>query len=79
MDCMRIPRTVINRLILVLMIFFLSVVVFTAADEYSAAEIGGCGRDTACTAPEFPSKVIPLVMIIGSLGAVLYIERHGEF
>jgi hypothetical protein len=75
MDLMRITRTIINRLILVLMVFFLSIVVFTAADDYSAAEIGSCALGYACPAPEFPSMIIPLVMIIGSIGAVLYSER----
>ena len=75
MDLMRITRTGISRLILVLMVFFLSIVVFTAAEDYSAAEIGNCAQGSACPAPEFPSMIIPLVMIIGSIGAVLYIER----
>ena len=74
MELMKITRTVINRLILVLMVFFLSMVVFTAADDYSAAEMGSCALGSACPAPEFPSMIISLVLIIGSIGAVLYIE-----
>jgi len=76
---MRIKRTVITRLILVLMVFFVSIVVFTAADDYPAAEIVGCVEGFACPAPEFPSMIIPLVMIIGSIGAVLYIERPKKY
>lgn len=79
MDYMRIERTVINRLILVLMFFFLSMVVFTAAGDYPAAETGSCADGSACHAPEFPSRILPLVMIIGSVGAVLYIEKPIEY
>ena len=76
---MKIKRTVINRLILVLMVFFISIVVFTAADDYSAGEIVGCVEGFACPAPEFPSLIMPLVMIIGSIGAVLFIERPRKY
>jgi hypothetical protein len=79
MDLMRIKRTVINRLILVLMVFFLSMVVFTAAHDYPAAEIGSCVAGSVCPAPGFPSMIMPLVMIIGAVIAVLYIEKPKEY
>jgi len=79
MDCMRIERKVISSLILVLMVFFLSMVVFAAADDYPAAETGSCADGPACAAPGFPFMIIPLVMIIGPVGAVLYIKKPKKY
>ena len=74
MRLMNIKRTILYRLILVLMVFFVSVVAFTAADDYIVSESDSCAEESACPVTEFPSPAIPVVVIIGSVGGLLYIQ-----
>lgn len=71
---MMMNRTILTRLILVLMVFFVSVVAFTAADEYHTSESDYCSETSTCPVNEFPSPAIPVVVIIGSVGGLLYIQ-----
>jgi hypothetical protein len=50
-------------------------------DEYSSGSMYSvdlCGEPTHTDSPEFPSAILPLAMIIGILGTVLFIQRTRE-
>lgn len=67
----KIPRTLLSRLILVLLIFFIAVVALTAAEGHGVSESGICILGSVCPVPEFPSPVLPVLLIAGALATVL--------
>lgn len=72
----KIPRTLLSRLILVLMVFFIAVVALTAADASVIPESGICVLGSVCPVPEFPSALPPVLLVAGLLATVLLMKTR---